>query len=158
MLETTFAEFAEQRQDLYEPLINERDQYMTARIRQEIDSKGHENILAVLGAGHVSGIKNYLQNQQDNPAEIVNKLEQLPAKSRFWKIFPWLIVVLILTGFFIGFQRSPELGWQLVLDWVLINGSLSALGALAALAHPLTIITAFPGIGRKTTAIVVRLT
>ncbi|MES9843816.1 MAG: conjugal transfer protein TraB, partial [Candidatus Sedimenticola sp. 6PFRAG5] len=28
-------------------------------------------------------------------------------------------------------------------DWVLINGSLSALGALVAAAHPLTVITAF---------------
>ncbi|OQX43942.1 MAG: conjugal transfer protein TraB, partial [Candidatus Sedimenticola endophacoides] len=31
----------------------------------------------------------------------------------------------------------------LVLDWVLINGGLSALGALAAAAHPLTVIAAF---------------
>jgi len=30
-----------------------------------------------------------------------------------------------------------------VLDWVLINGGLSALGAVVAVAHPLTIITAF---------------
>jgi pheromone shutdown protein TraB len=50
---------------------------------------------------------------------------------------------LILVGFGIGFYRSPELGWQMVVDWVLINGGLSALGALIAAAHPLTVITAF---------------
>jgi pheromone shutdown-related protein TraB len=143
MLETTFAEFAEERQDLYLPLIDERDQYMTARIRQEIASKGHENILAVLGAGHVAGIKNYLQSQSNEPAEIISTLEAQPAKSRFWKIFPWLIVLLILTGFFIGFQRSPELGWQLVIEWIVINGGLSALGAIIATGHPLTVLTAF---------------
>ena len=46
-------------------------------------------------------------------------------------------------GFGIGFSRSSELGWQLVLDWVLINGGLSALGAMIAMAHPLTTLTAF---------------
>jgi len=52
-------------------------------------------------------------------------------------------VALILTGFLIGFQRSPELGWTLVMEWVVINGGLSALGALLAGGHPMTIITAF---------------
>ena len=54
-----------------------------------------------------------------------------------------MIVLLILTGFFIGFQRSPELGMQLVWEWVIINGGLSALGALLATGHPLTVLTAF---------------
>ena len=45
------------------------------------------------------------------------------------------MVVLVLVGFTIGFNRSPELGWQLVADWVLINGGLSALGALIAGGH-----------------------
>ena len=53
------------------------------------------------------------------------------------------IVALVLIGFYIGFSRNPDLGWQLVRDWVLINGGLSALGALIAAAHPLTVITAF---------------
>ncbi len=52
------------------------------------------------------------------------------------------MVALILGGFVYGFQRSTELGWQLVLDWVLINGGLSALGAVIAAAHPLTVVTA----------------
>lgn len=143
MLETTFAEFAEERQDLYEPLINERDQYMTARMLQEIQQQGHENILAVLGAGHVAGIRKYLQAGIDEPAQLISRLEQQPPKSNFLKYFPWLVVALILTGFFIGFQRSPELGMQLVWEWVLINGGLSALGALIATAHPMTVITAF---------------
>ena len=35
------------------------------------------------------------------------------------------------------------MGLGMVIDWVLINGGLSALGAALAWAHPLTIITAF---------------
>jgi pheromone shutdown protein TraB len=53
------------------------------------------------------------------------------------------VVALILAGFAYGFVRSPQLGWGLVLDWVLINGTLSALGAIMAAGHPLTVITAF---------------
>jgi len=143
MLETTFAEFAEDRQDLYQPLIDERDRYMAARLLQEVVGTGHENILAVVGAGHLKGIKCYLEQDMPDPAATITELEQLPVPSRWPKLIPWVIVGLVLLGFGIGFARSPELGWQLVWDWVLINGALSALGALIAAAHPLTIVTAF---------------
>ncbi|MCU7891917.1 MAG: TraB/GumN family protein [Candidatus Thiodiazotropha sp. (ex Ustalcina ferruginea)] len=143
ILETTFAEFAEDRQDLYIPLIDERDRYMAARLQQEIENKGHENLLVVVGAGHMNGIANYLQQPQTPPTEVIQHLDLEPKPSRWPKAIPWLIVVLILCGFFLGFQRSPSLGWQLVADWVIINGGLSALGALIAVAHPLTILTAF---------------
>jgi pheromone shutdown protein TraB len=57
-------------------------------------------------------------------------------------MIPWVIAALIITGFIIGFTRSPELGWRLVMIWILINGGLAGLGALAARAHPLTILSA----------------
>ncbi len=143
MLETTFAEFAEDRQDLYLPLIDERDRYMSARLREEIEQAGHENLLVVIGAGHMQGIAGYLETEQDPPKKIIESLERIPKPSRWPKLIPWAIVALVMVGFFIGFMRSPELGWQLVMDWVLINGGLSALGALLAAAHPITVITAF---------------
>ncbi|MES9969155.1 MAG: TraB/GumN family protein [Candidatus Thiodiazotropha sp.] len=143
ILETTFAEFAEDRQDLYLPLIDERDQYMAARILQEIASKGHEDLLVVVGAGHMNGIANYLQSPMASPDERISELDEEPKPSRWPKLIPWVIVALVLSGFVIGFQRSPTLGWQLVMDWVVINGGLSALGALLAAAHPLTVVTAF---------------
>ena len=143
MLETTFAEFAEDRQDLYEPLIDERDRYMAARLLQEIAAHDHESVLAVVGAGHLKGIKSYLEQGVAEPDELIAELDHLPQPSRWPKLIPWFIVGLVLLGFGLGFARSPDLGWQLVIDWVLINGSLSALGALVAAAHPLTVITAF---------------
>ncbi len=143
MLETTFAEFAEDRQDLYLPLIDERDRYMAARLRTELALQEHGKVLAVVGAGHLKGIANYLRQADDNPTETVAKLDTVPQASRWPKYIPWLIVLLILGGFGYGFSQSSELGWQLVLDWVLINGGLSALGALIAAAHPLTVLTAF---------------
>jgi pheromone shutdown-related protein TraB len=143
VLESTFAQFAERERHLYEPLIEERDQYMAARLREEIERSGHANVLAVVGAGHLAGIARALEQQSAPPAQLVAELDRIPSPSRWPKLIPWLIVALILVGFGIGFSRSSELGWQLVLDWVLINGGLSALGALIAMAHPLTTLTAF---------------
>jgi pheromone shutdown-related protein TraB len=143
ILETTFAEFAQDRQDLYAPLIDERDRYMAARLRLELQQHSHENILAVVGAGHLKGIAQYLHQSADDPAATVSALDRLPPPGKWLKLIPWVIVALILTGFAYGFSRSPELGWQLISDWVLINGGLSALGAAIAGAHPLTVITAF---------------
>jgi pheromone shutdown-related protein TraB len=142
MLENTLAEFAQNRGELYQPLIAERDQYMAAKLQQTAQEHPGKSILAVVGAGHLPGMQKALQEIQD-PAQVIEALEQKPPKSKLPQILPWLIVALVLVGFTIGFQRSPEIGWQLVMDWVLINGGLSALGALIATAHPLTIITAF---------------
>lgn len=142
ILESTFAEFAEERQDLYQPLIDERDRYMAAKLRQ--GAEHHQRILAVVGAGHLRGIQRYLEGpQDDDPQQTVDALNTVPPPSRWPKYLPWLVVALILTGFVIGFSRSSSLGWQLVGDWVLINGGLCALGALIAGAHPLTTVSAF---------------
>ena len=54
----------------------------------------------------------------------------------------WFWGVAIALMVLIGFSRSPELGWQLVFIWVVINGGLAALGALLARGHPLTILSA----------------
>jgi pheromone shutdown-related protein TraB len=143
ILETTFAQFADQARDLFEPLIAERDRYMAARLQQELARGGRRHILAVVGAGHLRGIREQLERGIDAPDELISKLDRVPQPSRWPKLIPWLIVALILTGFAVGFSRSTELGFTLVLDWVVINGGLSALGALAAAAHPLTVITAF---------------
>jgi len=144
VLETTFAEFAEDRRNLYVPLIEERDRYMAARLREEIAGKHHEKVLAVLGAGHLSGVAGYLQEvpERDPKAEIA-ELDRLPLPQRWPKLIPWLVVVLVLGGFVYGFYQSPRLGLRVVLDWVLINGSLSALGTAVAAGHPLTVVTAF---------------
>lgn len=143
VLESAFSQFADQQRDLYLPLIDERDRYMAARLREEIAHTPHRHILAVVGAGHMRGISTYLRQDQAPSVEDLAALNQVPAPSRWLKLFPWLIVALVLLGFALGFARSPALGRQLIVDWVLINGGLAALGALIAAAHPLTILAAF---------------
>ncbi len=142
ILESTFTEFAEQSPELYDALIDERDRYMAARLRDQNRSHAGQHILVVVGAGHLEGLSKYLAEGVQDPHEEVETLSAMPPRSLWPRLIPWAILVLVLTGFSIGFSRSPELGLRLVTMWVVINGGLAALGALAARAHPLTILSA----------------
>jgi pheromone shutdown-related protein TraB len=142
ILESTFTEFAEQSPELFEALIAERDRFMAARLRQENTDSNGRKVLVVIGAGHMEGLAKQLESGLENPQSERQKLEALPPKARWPKILPWAIMILVFSGFLIGFSRSPELGWQLVIFWVAINGGLAALGALIARGHPLTILSA----------------
>lgn len=140
MLESTFNEFAQQSEAMHAALIDERDRYMAAQLL----AQGQPGTtLVVIGAGHLKGMVDYLEQGIDTPRETIESLDSVPPGARWVKWIPWLVVALIVTGFALGFSRSTGLGQQLVLEWVVINGALSALGALAALAHPLTIVAAF---------------
>ncbi|MGB5831230.1 MAG: TraB/GumN family protein [Thiohalocapsa sp.] len=143
VLETTFAEFADDRRDLFVPLIEERDRYMAARLTQELREQGYRGVLAVVGAGHLKGLAEQLSREHPSPERELAELNRVPLPGRGWQFVPWILVAVILSLFAYGFTRSPELGWNLVLDWVLINGGLSALGTVVAGAHPLTVLGAF---------------
>ena len=142
ILESTFTEFAEQSPELFEALIAERDRYMAARLREEnMDSDGRK-VLVVIGAGHMEGLAGHLETGTTSPQREREELERMPPRAKWPRLIPWAIMVLVLAGFVLGFSRSPELGWQLVIFWVAINGGLAALGALIARGHPLTILSA----------------
>lgn len=112
-------------------LIDERDRYLAEKIKTAPGKK----IVAVVGAGHVPGIKNYINDDID-----IKALEQLPLKSKASSILKWflpLIVVLLFTiGFFYG---GSDVGTHMITWWVAANGLLAGLGAVIAMAHPLTI-------------------
>lgn len=115
-------------------LIDERDQYLAHKIKA---APGHKKV-AVVGAGHVAGIKKYWNESID-----VGLLEKLPPRSRAAGFFKWFIplgiVVLLICGFYIG---GASAGTQMLKWWVIVNGLLAGLGAVLALAHPLTILAA----------------
>jgi pheromone shutdown-related protein TraB len=142
ILESTFTEFAETSPELYEALITERDRYMAARLREDNADSSGRKVLVVIGAGHMDGLAKHLESSSVDPVSERQKLESMPPRARWPRVLPWVIMVLVLSGFLIGFSRSPELGWQLVFIWVAINGGLAALGALLARAHPLTVLSA----------------
>jgi pheromone shutdown-related protein TraB len=143
VLETTFAELAEDRRDLFLPLIDERDRYMAAKLRAEIAENGYRRVLAVVGAGHLAGVARHLKSSRIAPAEEVSGLEEVPPPSPWPRRLPWIVVLVILGGFTYGFIKSPSLGLEMLLEWVLINGSLAALGAMLAGGHPLTVLSGF---------------
>lgn len=144
VLESTFSEFAEQSEALYAPLIAERDRYMALRLAEDNPQYRYRRVLVVIGAGHLQGLNEHLgQPLPESPSAERESLEATPRRSRWWKAVPWLITALVLVGFIIGFSRDTGLGWQLILEWVLINGVLAGLGATIALAHPLTVVATF---------------
>ncbi len=143
ILESTFSEFADRSRVLYDTLIHERDRFMAARLLAEARSNQPRQVLAVVGAGHLAGLEAALREGMADPEAETEALNYTPPRARWVRALPWVVVALILTGFVIGFTRSTSLGLQLVTEWVVINGTLSALGAIIALGHPLTIATAF---------------
>lgn len=144
ILEATFSEFAAESEALYTPLIRERDRYMALRLAEDTPPGRYQHVLVILGAGHLKGTGEHLEAPlPDSPTAELASLEASPPPSKLWKMLPWAITALVLIGFAIGFSRNTELGWQLVLEWFLINGVLSAAATIAALAHPVTVIATF---------------
>ncbi len=116
-------------------LIDERDQYLAAKI---LASSGN-TVVAVVGAGHVPGIKRLFGTDID-----LASLETLPPPNRSARLIGWAVPVLlaglVAAGFFLS---GRETGEQMIIAWVLANGIAAAIGTLVALAHPLTILAAF---------------
>lgn len=122
-------------------LIDERDEYLAKRIFEQPET----NLVAVVGAGHVNGIVAHLHRlAEDAEAVDTEALDTVPPKKRITRALPYLIPAVILGLIGWGFVES---GWQggleLFLRWVVVNGTLSAIGALVALAHPVTIVASF---------------
>lgn len=157
ILEATFTEFAENSEQMYLPLITERDQYMVAKLLTQTGAAAgaprYQDVLVVIGAGHLKGMRAALESDgrvpgMPDPAEgeesseqaTIERLEQLPPPGKWLKIIPWIIVAVLIAGFILGFMRSPNLGLSLIGDWALISASLAGLGAIIALAHPVTIL------------------
>ncbi|MDE2851858.1 MAG: TraB/GumN family protein [Acidobacteriota bacterium] len=116
-------------------LIDERDAYMAEKLRQ---SAGPRTV-AVVGAGHLPGITGLADSSCD-----LEELERLPEPPLWPRIVKWALPILIIALLAYGFvQGGAERGVESIYLWILINGSLSALGAAIALGHPLTIAAAF---------------
>ncbi|OZU89382.1 conjugal transfer protein TraB [Virgibacillus indicus] len=133
-INTILNEFTETFPKLKTPLIDERDQYLSQKIK---DAPG-KKVVAVLGAAHVPGITKEIRKNHD-----LAKLNRLPKKSKTPKIIGWSIPIIILALIAYTFYANPTAGIQQTISWVIWNGSLSAIGAAIALGHPLTILTAF---------------
>ncbi|MDM8538298.1 TraB/GumN family protein [Desulfobacterales bacterium HSG17] len=133
MLESLLAEVGESLPVLKKILIDERDLYLA----QKIKTASGKKIVAVVGAGHVPGIKKHWDEDI-----ALNALEQIPPKGKLAGILKWLIPLLIcamiIAGFFFGGAKA---GTDMAIYWVAANGIFAGIGAIIALAHPLTILS-----------------
>jgi pheromone shutdown protein TraB len=70
----------------------------------------------------------------------------VPPPSWFARAAGWLIPVIIVGLIAIGFFRAgAAMSLDMILRWLLLNGSLAALGSIIAMAHPLAILVSFFG-------------
>jgi len=134
MLDSALNEMTKSMPKLKTPLVDERDKYLAQKIKEAPGEK----IVAVLGAAHVPGVKKEIKIDND-----LKELNKLPREKKLGKIVSWAIpsavVLLILSTFFM----NKDAGTKQIMSWILWNGTLSALGTMVAIGHPLSILTAF---------------
>ena len=118
-------------------LIDERDRYLAKKI---MEAPGKRTV-AVVGAGHVAGICQTIEQQKSVD---LAELDYVPPVSPVWKMVGWSIPLLIVGSIaWIGWQKGAEAAGENALFWILANGIPSGIGGILAMAHPLTILTAF---------------
>ncbi len=140
ILESSFGEFAQSSPALYASVISERDRYMAARLREVPD--GARNVLAVVGAGHLSGLARHLREDDDAPGLVREELDFV-RKGRSLRWVGTAVMLLILAAIGWGFWRGGfDVGRELLMQWLVFTAGLAGLGALLAGGHPLSVLVA----------------
>ncbi len=120
-------------------LIDERDEYLATKISALNSEK---KVLAVVGAGHLAGIKEYLV---ENKCDInrIKQLQNLPRKTFAMKVMPWAIPMLVmgLMAYYLSTGTDIDLV-QFFTVWTAANAIFAAIGCILARGHPLAILTA----------------
>ncbi|MBR6566700.1 MAG: TraB/GumN family protein [Spirochaetaceae bacterium] len=147
-MDSMMNEIAEYLPAVKEVLIDERDRYLASRIWDaKVNGEAAKKIVAVLGAGHLPGVVRHLEAlAAGTVSSDTTEISQLPPSGIGGKVaglvFPVLIVGLIVAGFFTGGARASL---DMLVQWILWNGSLAALGALLAGGHILSVLAGFVG-------------
>ncbi len=152
-LEEMMGELADFLPSVKEVLIDERDRFLATKIFEAANRVGlaldgtekRPTVIAVVGAGHLTGIEAWLGKLQAGSVSTdLSEIETLPKPSIWGKVAGWAIPAAIVGLIVLGFFKSgTQASLELLLRWVLFNGSLAALGSLICLAHPLTILASF---------------
>lgn len=128
-------EVAQQMPRIKTPLIDERDRFLMTKIQNAPGKK----IVGVVGAAHVAGMVSVLGQDAD-----LEELSRIPAPTLTSRLLKYLIPLLMLSAFAWGYHKHEGQGLeQMLYAWVLPNAVFAGLFAAVALAHPLTVLTAF---------------
>jgi pheromone shutdown-related protein TraB len=135
ILNKLMQELSVQFPSLKRTLVDERDIFIANQI---LNSPG-KKIVAVLGLGHLEGVKKYLDHKRD-----IKPLMSLKKKRSYWGLLKYLVPGLFIIFFgYILLTKGIVTTGNFFLLWFVITGGFSAIGALLARAHPLAILTAF---------------
>ncbi|MDD5163822.1 MAG: TraB/GumN family protein [Candidatus ainarchaeum sp.] len=135
ILNKLMSELSKEFPSLKKTLVDERDLFIANQI---LNAPG-KKIVAVLGLGHLEGVKKFLDKKRDiRELTIVKKKRSIFSILKY--VIPALFVVFIAYAFF---AKGIEATANVFLWWFLITGICSAIGALIARSHALSILTAF---------------
>jgi pheromone shutdown-related protein TraB len=137
----TLAEVMEYFQDMspkaYHVLVDERDAYM-ARMLLDIPEG---QVVAVVGAGHQSGIKEYMDHPEKIPL-IMELLRIEKSRVSVTKVLVFAIPAIFIVIFLLAFLNGVNINSSL-LYFVLLTGGLGCVGSLAAGSKIYSALTAF---------------
>lgn len=134
VLEDAMKELSAQFPGVKHALIDERDRYLAEKIR----TADGDRIVAVVGAGHVPGIKRVFGTPIDLEALVSN-----PKAGPWGKVFGWSFLAVFIALIAYGFvEAGAQTGAKMALSWIWINALAAALGAALALGHPLSVLAA----------------
>ncbi|MDP6333592.1 MAG: TraB/GumN family protein [Candidatus Poseidoniaceae archaeon] len=121
-------------------LIDERDSYLAEKI---LSIDPDKKILAVVGAGHLTGLEKNLKEKLQFDKNNLSLLEEIPQKSFLSKTIPWMIPALVmgLMAYFLTTGDGIDLV-ELFTVWTLANAVFAAIGCILARGHILSILTA----------------
>lgn len=74
VLKDLFSQLPKRYESIKNVIIDERDSYLAQKIRDS--AKEGKKVFAVVGAGHLQGILNHVQEERD-----ISKLDELPKKT-----------------------------------------------------------------------------
>ena len=133
-LNAALAEVSKAFPALSEVLVTERDKYIASKIR---NAPG-KNVVAIMGAAHTIGVQKYIMEEYD-----IAELDVIPPKKPSSKLLKWVFPAIIVIAIISSFSFDTQTGWKQIKTWILFNGTLSAVGAMIAGGHLLSILVAF---------------
>ena len=133
-------EFAEALPEVKKALIDERDLFMSKKLFDLSQLNTNQSTIAVLGAGHIPGMKKILSDLESGTITIdLEELSSIPAPGIGSKLMGWFLPLSFVGIFIYGFIHggASDAGYKAVIWFlsIIIGGFV---GGILALGHPLS--------------------
>lgn len=135
-----------------EVLIHERDEYISKKILESSDA-GKGTVLAVVGAGHLEGIKKNIEKARSGKRKLreYKELEAVPKQGFSWMMSVTGAIMGFLIGTFLGQMLFPRvfegLGWGYIEMWHPVYRGVVAVRVAVMVMGLLGLLFGFTGAG-----------